>query len=41
MTGDQQGVKAYFNRLLKVADRADQPGRRELVEARGSMSGQD
>jgi hypothetical protein len=41
MSGDQVGAKRYFNRLLKVADHADQPGRRELVEARGSMSRQD
>lgn len=33
--GDQERAKRYFNELLKIAVRADQPGRRELVEARG------
>jgi hypothetical protein len=41
MSGDQQEAKRYFSRLLKVAERADQPGRRELVEAGRSVSGQD
>lgn len=40
-SGDQQGAKRYFNELLKVAERADLPGRRELVEARSGVSGQD
>jgi hypothetical protein len=39
--GDQQKTKQYFSRLVKVADRADQPGRRELVQARSSLSDQD
>jgi hypothetical protein len=39
--GDQEKAKWYFNELVRVAERADQPGRRELVEARGSVSGQD
>ncbi|NYF88134.1 hypothetical protein RBB79_01340 [Tunturiibacter empetritectus] len=39
--GDQERAKKYFNELVRVAERADRPGRRELIEARGSLSGQD
>ncbi len=34
LAGDRQTAQKYFRQLLKVADRADQPGRPELVEAR-------
>jgi tetratricopeptide (TPR) repeat protein len=34
MAGDRQTAQKYFRQLLKVAERADQPGRPELVEAR-------
>jgi hypothetical protein len=32
--GDHQTAQTYFRKLLKVAERADQPGRQELAEAR-------
>ncbi len=33
LAGDQPTAKKYFRKLLKVAERADQPGRLELAEA--------
>jgi tetratricopeptide (TPR) repeat protein len=33
-TGDRQTAKKYFLTLLKVTEHADQPGRKELAEAR-------
>jgi Tfp pilus assembly protein PilF len=32
--GDRQTAHAYFQKLLKVAERGDIPGRQELAEAR-------
>jgi tetratricopeptide (TPR) repeat protein len=32
--GDRQAAQTYFQKLLKVAERADKPGRQELAEAR-------
>jgi cytochrome c-type biogenesis protein CcmH/NrfG len=32
--GDRQMAHAYFQKLLDVAEHTDQPGRRELTEAR-------
>ncbi len=34
LSGHRPEAKMYFQKLLKVADRGDQPGRRELAEAR-------
>ena len=34
LAGDLPTAQAYFRRLLKVAERADQPGRSEIAEAR-------
>jgi tetratricopeptide (TPR) repeat protein len=34
LAGDHQTAQTYFRELLKVAERADTPGRTELVEAR-------
>jgi tetratricopeptide (TPR) repeat protein len=34
LAGDRQTEQSYFRKLLKVAERADTPGRQELVEAR-------
>ena len=31
--GDRQTEQIYFKKLLKIAERADQPGRQELAEA--------
>jgi tetratricopeptide (TPR) repeat protein len=39
--GDHEKAKTYFNKLVQIAERADRPGRPELVEARVSLSGQD
>lgn len=33
LAGDRQTAQTYFQKLLKVADRADKPGRKELAEA--------
>jgi hypothetical protein len=35
LAGDNATAQTYFRRLLKVAERADRPERRELAEARG------
>ncbi len=34
LAGDRQTAQKYFRELLKVAERADKPGRPELAEAR-------
>src|SRR5712671_6383639 len=34
LAGDRQAAQKYFRELLKVAERADKPGRAELAEAR-------
>ncbi len=34
LTGDHQTAQTYFRQLLKLAERADKPGRPELAEAR-------
>jgi hypothetical protein len=34
LAGDRQIARTYFRELLKVAERADKPGREELAEAR-------
>jgi len=34
LAGDRAAAKKYFRELVKVAERADQPGREELAEAR-------
>jgi tetratricopeptide (TPR) repeat protein len=34
LAGDRQTAQTYFRELLKVAERADTPGRQELAEAR-------
>lgn len=34
LAGDRQTAQTYFRRLLKVAERADKPERREMAEAR-------
>ncbi len=34
LAGDRQTAQTYFRQLLKVAERADKPGRLELAEAR-------
>jgi tetratricopeptide (TPR) repeat protein len=34
LAGDRQAAQKYFRELLKVAERADKPGRTELAEAR-------
>jgi len=34
LAGNRQAAQKYFRELLKVAERADSPGRQELVEAR-------
>src|SRR5713101_3764626 len=34
LAGDRQTAQKYFRQLLKVAERADKPGRQELAEAR-------
>lgn len=34
LAGDRSTAQTYFRRLLKVAERADTPGRREMAEAR-------
>jgi hypothetical protein len=34
LAGNRQASQTYFRELLKVADRADKPGRQELAEAR-------
>ncbi len=35
LAGDHQTAQTYFQKLLRVAERADKPERREIVEARG------
>jgi hypothetical protein len=35
LAGDRSTAQTYFRRLLKVAERADKPERREMAEARG------
>ncbi|MCU1257015.1 MAG: hypothetical protein JWM83_3314 [Candidatus Angelobacter sp.] len=37
LAGNRQASQIYFRELLKVADRADKPGRQELAEARGEV----
>lgn len=37
LSHDRQNARVYFQTLLKVADRADRPGRRELAEARTAV----
>jgi len=34
LAGDRAAAKRYFTLLLKICERADRPGRRELEEAR-------
>ena len=34
LAGDRSTAQTYFRRLLKVAERADKPERREMAEAR-------
>ena len=34
LAGDRQTAQTYFQRLLKIAERADKPGRPEMAEAR-------
>jgi tetratricopeptide (TPR) repeat protein len=34
LAGDRQTAQTYFRQLIKVAERADKPGRQELAEAR-------
>lgn len=34
LVGDRQTAQTYFRQLLKVAERADKPGRQEVAEAR-------
>jgi Tfp pilus assembly protein PilF len=34
LAGDRQTAQTYFQKLLKVAERADKPGRPEMAEAR-------
>jgi tetratricopeptide (TPR) repeat protein len=38
LKGDREASRRYFRELLKVCERADQPGRKELVEALGVVS---
>jgi tetratricopeptide (TPR) repeat protein len=38
--GDRQTAQTYFQKLLKVAERADKPGRPELAEARSETQPQ-
>jgi hypothetical protein len=40
LAGDRATAKTYYDQLLKICARADQPGRPELVEARKKPSGQ-
>jgi hypothetical protein len=35
--GDHQAAEMYFQKLLKITERADKPGRQELAEARSEM----
>ena len=37
LVGDHQRAQTYFRQLLKVAERADKPGRPELAEARSAV----
>src|SRR6478672_2123845 len=37
LAGNRQAAQKYFRELLKVAERADSPGRQELVEARSEV----
>lgn len=37
LAGNRQAAQKYFRELLKVAERADSPGRQELVEARNEV----
>ncbi|MGZ4860377.1 MAG: hypothetical protein ACXV8M_12530 [Candidatus Angelobacter sp.] len=37
LAGNRQAAQTYFRELLKVAERADSPGRQELVEARSEV----
>ncbi len=34
LAGDSQKARVYLQKLLEVAERAEQPGRQELAEAR-------
>ena len=38
LKGDREASREYFRELLKVCERADKPGRKELAEARGAVS---
>jgi tetratricopeptide (TPR) repeat protein len=38
LAGDRQMAQIYFYKLLKIAEDADQPGRRELVEVRSEVA---
>ena len=40
LAGDRQKAQTYFRELLKVAERADTPGRQELAEARSATKPQ-
>jgi hypothetical protein len=37
LAGDRQKARKYYTQLLKICDRADQPGRPELQEARRAL----
>jgi hypothetical protein len=41
LAGDLPRAQGYFRKLLKIAERADQPGRPEIAEARKWVSSQD
>jgi tetratricopeptide (TPR) repeat protein len=37
LAGNREAAQAHFRELLKVAERADNPGRQELAEARTEL----
>jgi hypothetical protein len=37
LAGDRSTAQTYFRRLLKIAERADKPERREMAEARSGV----
>ena len=41
LTGDRAAARRYYAQLLKICERADKPGRPELVEARQMRSGRE
>jgi hypothetical protein len=38
LSGDHQAARAYFQKLVKIAEHADQPARQELAEAQRSLA---